>query len=127
MNEIEKGILAARSEKPQRDADGTMTGRYRFGAGFIGFGGHFPGYPILPAIVEIATAVSLVSELEGPKRLVAVEDGKFLKPVRPEQELLVTCRRRSVRGKELYDATLSAAGEVTATLLLDLAPAEEPE
>lgn len=127
MNEIQQGIAAAGLGAASVDADGTLRARYLFGEGFAGFAGHFPGFPILPAIVEILTVVWLVGEGSGRRqRLVAVEEAKFLTPVRPDQELLVRCRPRQVRGRLLHEATLTV-GEVTAaTLLLEIAPEEEP-
>lgn len=108
------------------DDSGTMEGRYLFTARFAGFAGHFPEQPILPAIVEMMTVVSLVGDQAGCRqRLVAVEDAKFLKPVLPGQELLVRCRQRNIKGKLLYDAQLTVGETITASLLLELASAEE--
>ena len=121
MNEIVKGIAAASLGVAGTDETGTHLGRYLFGEEFAGFAGHFPGFPILPAIVEILTVVELVGELEGCRqRLVAVEDAKFLTPVRPGEELLVRCLRRTVRGKLLWDAQLTVGESTASTMLLDL-------
>ena len=126
MNKIMQGIEAAALGCATSDDDGTVTGRYRFPDSFAGFAGHFPGHPILPAIVEILTVVSLVSRHSGQRqRLVAVEDAKFLNPVTPDQELLVSCRQRTVKGKLLYDAQLTAGETTTATLLIELSAAGE--
>lgn len=122
MNKIEQEIAAASLASAAQDEDGYIRGRYLFPESFSGFAGHFPGNAILPAIVEIMTAVSLLGAHHGRKlHLAAVEDAKFLTPVRPDQEIEVSCRQRTVRGKELYEAQLSVAGTVTATMLLDLA------
>lgn len=126
MNKIMQGIEAAALGCATCDEAGTVTGRYCFPDSFAGFAGHFPGHPILPAIVEILTAVSLVSRHSGQRqRLVAVEDAKFLNPVTPGQELLVSCRQRTVKGKLLYDAQLTAGETTTATLLIELSAAGE--
>lgn len=121
MNSIEKEIATALLAPVTQDENGAIQGRYLFPESFAGFSGHFPGHAILPAIVEIMTVLSLLEEQTGCKQhLAAVEDAKFLTPVRPNQEILVSCRRRTVRGKELYDAQLSVAGTTTATMLLDV-------
>ncbi len=126
MNRILQGIAAAAQGAITTDDTGTLERRYCFADSFAGFAGHFPEHPILPAIVEILTVVSLVSEQTGCRqRLAAVEDAKFLNPVRPNQELTVRCRQRTVRGKLLYDAQLTAGDTTTATLLLELIPAGE--
>lgn len=122
MNKIVLGIAAASQGTATTDSSSMMEGRFVFADSFVGFDGHFPEHPILPAIVEIMTVVSLVSERSGcGQRLVSVEDAKFLTPVRPNQELLVQCRQRTIKGKLLYDAKLSVGEATTATMLLDLA------
>lgn len=127
MNEILQGIAAASLGGISAEADGTLAGRYLFPESFAGFAGHFPGYPILPAVVEILAVVRLVGEGSGRRqRLVAVEDAKFLHPVGPEQELLVRCRSRLVRGRELHEARLTVGEATAATLLLEMVPVEEP-
>ena len=126
MNKILQGIAAASLGAASTDETGTLEGRYLFTEGFAGFAGHFPDYPILPAVVEILTTVTLIGEGAGRRqRLVAVEDAKFLSPVRPDQELLIRCRQRTVKGKLLHDAQLTVGGTVAASLLLELADHEE--
>jgi 3-hydroxyacyl-[acyl-carrier-protein] dehydratase len=126
MNEILQGIAAASLGAATTDETGTVEARYLFPASFAGFSGHFPDYPILPAVVQILAAVALVGEGAGRRqRLVAVEDAKFLNPVRPDQELTVRCRTRSVKGKLLHDAQLSVGEATASSLLLQLADYEE--
>ncbi|HBA88210.1 MAG TPA: 3-hydroxyacyl-ACP dehydratase [Geobacter sp.] len=126
MNEISHGIAAAALCAATTDAAGTIEGRYLFEEGFAGFGGHFPDFPILPAIVEIMTVVALAGDALGCRqRLVAVQDAKFLNPVRPGQELLVRCKTRTVQGKLCHDAQLKVGDTTAATLLLELARFEE--
>lgn len=121
MNKILQGIVAAQRGVISSDGSGTMEGRYLFPKDFAGFAGHFPGHPILPAIVEIMTVIALVGAGCGcQQRLVAVEDAKFLAPVTPEQEILVRCRERIIKGKSLYEAQLSVDGTTTASMLIEL-------
>ncbi len=122
MNKILQGIAEAALGAVTTDDMGTLERHYCFTNNFTGFAGHFPEHPILPAIVEIMAVVSLVGEQTGCRqRLVAVEDAKFLNPVRPDQELLVRCRPRTVRGKLLYDAQLTVGNTITASMLIELA------
>ena len=126
MSKILQQIMAARLGLVTSDATGAFAGRYLFTDGFAGFQGHFPGHPILPAIVEIMTVVALVEEKTGVRqRLVAVEEAKFLIPVRPDQEILVSCRTRTLKGKTVHDAQLTVGDARTATLLIELADAGE--
>jgi len=126
MNKIMQEIAAASLGAVTTDDTGMLEGRYLFTDGFAGFAGHFPKHPILPAIVEILTVVSLVGEHTGCRqRLVAVEDAKFFIPVRPSQEILVRCRPRTLKGKLLYDAQLTVGDMTTASVLMELACAGE--
>lgn len=126
MNKILRGIAEAAQCAVSTDETGAIVGHYCFTDSFAGFAGHFPGHPILPAIVEILAVVSLVSEHTGCRqRLVTVEDAKFLNPVQPNQELIVHCRERTIKGKLLYDAQLKVGETTTATMLIELARAEE--
>jgi len=125
MSEMVRQIRAA-ALGAAVSGDGSIAGSYLFGDDFAGFAGHFPAFPILPAVVQILTVVSLVGEhLGAEQRLVSVEDAKFMNPVRPNQEVAVTCRRRTVRGKELHDAQLVVDGKTAAAFLLELAALEE--
>lgn len=126
MNKISQEIAAALMGAVTTDDLGTMEGCYLFTDQFAGFAGHFPEQPILPAIVEILAVVLLVGEQTGYRqRLVAVEDAKFLNPVRPNQELLVRCKPRTIKGKLLYDARLTVGDTTTASMLIELACAGE--
>jgi 3-hydroxyacyl-[acyl-carrier-protein] dehydratase len=126
MNKILQGIAEAAQRAVTTDDTGALEGHYCFTESFAGFAGHFPGHPILPAIVEMLVVVSLVSEHTGCRqRLVSVEDAKFLNPVQPNQELTVHCRQRTIRGKLLYDAQLNVGETTTATMLIELVGAEE--
>jgi 3-hydroxyacyl-[acyl-carrier-protein] dehydratase len=126
MNRIAQETANARLGEIVGNADGSFEGRYLFPESFAGFDGHFPNFPILPAIVEIRAVVALVGEAEGvSQRLVAVQDAKFLNTVRPGEELTVTCRTRTVKGRGLYDARLTVGAVTVSTMLLDLAPEVE--
>jgi len=127
MNELRKGIAAAAVDDIVVTGPETVTRRYRFSSDFIGFSGHFPGDPILPAIAQMRTVVSMAEEHSGrPLRLAAVEFAKFLSPIHPCEEVRVQYRRRTVAGKILCDATLSVAGKTVANFQLELAEEETP-
>jgi 3-hydroxyacyl-[acyl-carrier-protein] dehydratase len=128
MNELLLGIDAAALDAVTCDETGFFSRRYCFNDRFAGFSGHFPGYPILPAIVAILTVVSLAGVQYGaPQRLIAVEDAKFLAPIRPNTEVLVECRRKNVRGRILHEAKLTVGGTSASSFLLELSGAEEEQ
>lgn len=127
MNELQKAITASATGELYTDND-LFLRRYLFTPDFPGFSGHFPGYPIVPAIVQILTVISLAREETSlPLRLESVEDAKFLTPIRPDQEILVQYKRRQTGGKTLYDARLTVADKTAASFLIHLEPEEETE
>jgi len=84
----------------EQTVPGTVQRRYCFNQDFIGFSGHFPGYPILPAFVQILTALTLAEEQTGrPLELASVENAKFHIRLGPEQEIQVECKEKPVKGK----------------------------
>jgi 3-hydroxyacyl-[acyl-carrier-protein] dehydratase len=127
MSALRKGIDASAMEAAAEARTETGARRYRFDPGFIGFSGHFPGNPVLPAIVQIRAAVSLAEE-EGGKtlRLSAVRSAKFLAPIRPDEDVWIRVRRRVGSGTDICDATLSVAGKTVAAFQLELAEGETP-
>lgn len=108
MNRLKQEIVssAVGKKKAETDVDGVKQ-CYRFGADFTGFAGHFPGYPILPAFVQVLTAQTLIEEHCGRRlELATVEKAKFHLPLQPEQDIEVAFRQRQVGGRLVYEARL---------------------
>ena len=70
---------------------------FRPGPGFIGFSGHFPGKPVLPAIVQLRMLRILFEEAVGPIGLPDITSAKFLTPAVPDISLSVRIRRNAER------------------------------
>jgi 3-hydroxyacyl-[acyl-carrier-protein] dehydratase len=88
------------------------------------FAGHFPGDPILPGVFLVEAAAQTAGIMMGAaggtsgiqKRLAAVNQFKFLRPVRPGAILKVETRLLVEReGMALVSAVVTVAGEVVAT------------
>ena len=127
MNPLRREIRASAAGNIARTGPDTVVRRYRFAPGFIGFSGHFPGNPILPAIVQVCAVVSLAEEESGKAlRLAAVRSAKFLSPIRPDEEVSIRNRRRIDSGEDICDATLSVAGKTSAVFQLRLTEEESP-
>jgi 3-hydroxyacyl-[acyl-carrier-protein] dehydratase len=127
MNALRKGIDASAMEALPGTVTEAGARRYRFAPGFIGFSGHFPGNPILPAIVQIRAVVSLAEKEVGKTlALAAVRSAKFLAPIRPDEDVWIRVRRRVDSGINICDATLSVEGKTVAAFQLELAEGEIP-
>ena len=98
MHKLKQAIKRYAVDSMQITGQDTVTQRYCFTDNFIGFSGHFPGYPILPALVQLITALSLLEEQKGQTiRIASVENAKFLIEIRPGHEILVQCRECLVK------------------------------
>jgi len=62
-------------------------------ADFIGFDGHFPNYPILPAMLQILLGIIVSEELCGTRlTLQKLDKAKFTAQIQPQQTIKVSCR-----------------------------------
>ena len=130
MNTINDGILAARLGPATREADQTIRQDFSFPPDFVGFAGHFPGDPILPAVVQIGLGVvlsqALLSEKAGHQRLETVTRAKFLRKLRPGETITARCSRRGPDGACNVVLTVDQQQAAVFTLTFSLATSSEP-
>lgn len=127
-NSLAEAIRAAVLGEIRTVAPDTVEGEFRFPAGFPGFAGHFPGYPILPAVVQMLTALCLAEDWGGrPLRLLAVEHAKFMMPLGPQQKIVVQCRERRKADRRLLDARLCREEQLAASFTLVVVDREVEE
>lgn len=125
-SELKQAVGAAAVNPLETDGEGSVVCSFRFAADFPGFAGHFPGYPVLPAVVQVLAAQLVVEQrLDTPLTLQRLERAKFLKQVRPEQLLWVICRERQCDGRQVWDARLKADGEPAAAFRMTLVEESE--
>ena len=88
------------------------------------FAGHFPGDPILPGVFLVEAAAQTAGVMMGAagtapgsqKRLAAINQFKFQKPVRPDAMVEIETRLLVEReGMALVSAVITVAGEVVAS------------
>ena len=97
MNKLKQEIITSAVVDIQESQTGSIKQGYRFKSDFIGFSGHFPGYPITQAFSEMLMAVNLIEQHKGCRLQVAtMEKAKFHIPLRPDQELEVECQPQQV-------------------------------
>lgn len=97
------------------------------------FQGHFPGNPIMPAVLQLEAmaqvgGILLLNAIENPKSIwvyfVAIDNARFKKPVIPGDtlilELEMTAHRRSIckmSGKGYVDGKLVCSADLTASVV----------
>ena len=96
MNQLKTEIISSAVSGIEELQPDTIKQRYRFSPDFIGFCGHFPGNPILPAFVQILMALTLTERHRGCRfEATSVEKAKFRIPLQPDQIIEVACRHRA--------------------------------
>ena len=116
MNKIKKEIISSATSGIEESQPGTIKQRYRFSPDFIGFSGHFPGNPILPAFVQIMMALTLTEKYKGhPLKAAGVEKAKFRIPIQPDQEIEVACRQQTAGKLTGCDARLTVSEGLAAS------------
>jgi len=119
MNELIDAVKRSAIGTPQISDPGKITGRYCFSDDFPGFSGHFPGYPILPAVVQLIAAQCLIEEQKGHQLLLSsVQNAKFLQEIRPGNEISVQCTDCLVKGAPGSRTEIHSGGKIAASFLM---------
>ena len=119
MTILQSAISSSASSTMNKSDAGEVIKRYCFSPDFIGFSGHFPGYPVLPAFIQVMTAISLIEELNGcPLKLATLEKAKFLIQIQPNQEVAVQCREYLAAGRKGWEARLTVNDVLAASFLM---------
>ncbi|MEW5773277.1 MAG: hypothetical protein AB1916_07090 [Thermodesulfobacteriota bacterium] len=129
MDSLERGLRAC--GRLVRQGAGEAEWEFVLPGEFVGFAGHFPGNPVLPAIAQLAMVrLAAGDALPGgprPLRLAAVKRAKFTAPVGPGQAVRVACSLTEDRGCWTARASVQVGIEVAASLVLALEEAgKEP-
>ena len=128
MNKIRKEIISSATSSVEETQPGTIKQRYRFRPDFIGFSGHFPGNPILPAFVQILTALTLTEIYKGrPLKAASVEKAKFRIPLQPDQEIEVACRQLPAGKLTGCDARLTVSEGLAASFRISFFVKEDSQ
>jgi 3-hydroxyacyl-[acyl-carrier-protein] dehydratase len=110
MSQLRKEISGGAQGEIEMVGPDKAIRRYCFPSRFIGFSGHFPGYPVLPAFVQVLLALTVIEGWKGrPFQLSAIEKAKFHIEIKPDQEMTVECREYKIKGISVIEAKLSVA------------------
>ncbi|MDD3643665.1 MAG: bifunctional UDP-3-O-[3-hydroxymyristoyl] N-acetylglucosamine deacetylase/3-hydroxyacyl-ACP dehydratase [Candidatus Krumholzibacteria bacterium] len=97
------------------------------------FSGHFPGHPIMPAVLIIEAmaqvgGILLLSSVDNPEKylvyFIGIDKAKFRKPVLPGDQLrfeleMIAIKRRfcKMRGRAFVDGAVVAEAELSSTII----------
>jgi len=92
-------------------------------AGFVGFAGHFPDYPIMPAMLQIIFGIVVAEKvLDTSLTMIKLDKAKFMVQIKPDEIINVSCRIKRPTGNlesEIQaNITIMAAGKKVATMTL---------
>ncbi len=88
---LHTGIMNSMKSPSFDEKEGIFSCDFWFDRNFPGFSGHFPGNPVLPAVVQLA-AVRILSEkmFQVPLKLKKIERARFKSIVLPEEEISIS-------------------------------------
>ena len=119
MNALIDAVKRSALGRVQTKDPDTITGKYCFSDDFLGFSGHFPGYPILPAVVQLIAAQCLIEEQKGHQiELRSVLNAKFLQEIRPGNEILIQCTDCAVKGLPGSKIQICSGDKIAASFLM---------
>jgi 3-hydroxyacyl-[acyl-carrier-protein] dehydratase len=105
MSELARQVEQCMSELTEVD-ESEAQARFLFPAAFIGFQGHFPERPVLPAVCKIQAAVAMLEAWKSGKvRLNEIILAKFSAPVGCDEEVALRC---SVTMEDVHRAVVKA-------------------
>ncbi|HET98226.1 MAG TPA: beta-hydroxyacyl-ACP dehydratase [Desulfurivibrio alkaliphilus] len=113
-----------RWQREQREGEIAATGEFSFAPTFPAFNGHFPGQPILPAVVQLA-AVRHLAELAMGEKLSpgGCRNVKFRSAVRPDDLIRAAIVLKPQGPGWQANFSLQRAGETVADGTIDLSSA----
>jgi 3-hydroxyacyl-[acyl-carrier-protein] dehydratase len=101
------------------EESGNVRRSFSFPPEFTGFAGHFPGKPILPAMLQTMTAQMLAEEaLPEGAAFSGVKRAKFVHQIGPDTEVEVEVAWRRLRDQWSCNATLRAQNQAASNMTL---------
>jgi 3-hydroxymyristoyl/3-hydroxydecanoyl-(acyl carrier protein) dehydratase len=87
---IEQSLVAECLQSVTVEDSGRINGIFTFAPDFPGFAGHFPGHPVLPAVVQLAAVRFLAAgHLGRPLVPTSLERVKFKTMIGPEEPVTI--------------------------------------
>lgn len=120
MSRLAQEILAAGGASEAVEEG--FTKEFTFQPDFIGFEGHFPDDPILPGVIQLMLGSLTVEEATGkPLTVNTVSKAKFLKPVSPNETLLVRTNVSDTSNEITAAITIHSGERIASSYVLKFA------
>lgn len=93
MTNMRQALQAAATGELLRQEPNSGLQKFCPGPEFIGFDGHFPDFPVLPAMLQVLLGVIVCEKLSGTRlKLLQLDKAKFMRQIQPGQTITVSCR-----------------------------------
>ncbi|MGA2109570.1 MAG: 3-hydroxyacyl-ACP dehydratase [Syntrophorhabdales bacterium] len=128
MSVLKKAIKAAAVNEPLPGNEGWIGQTFTFEPGFLGFSGHFPGYPLVPAFVQVLASIAVMERVkETGLELSALDNAKFQRELRPGASVNVECRETAGLPLLAFQARITDEEGKAATFSVRCMAAEQVE
>ena len=121
---IEQSIAAESLQSVTVTDSGDITGVFFFAPDFPAFEGHFPGQPVLPAVVQLAAVRLLAARHLGTALIpTSLDRAKFKAMIGPEEPVTITIRLDQSDNDVTISFTIltakgkAATGEITCRII----------
>lgn len=118
MSILRKAVYAAASFSKPLPYDGGWTWRFCFKEDSAVFAGHFPGHPVLPAVVQLLMAQIALEECSQRGNLTRVPQAKFIAPIEPGDDIALFLSRG--RREDVWECTLSCVDTLAARFQMEI-------
>ena len=111
MNKLTENIQMCSHQLAQK-TDRGWEKEYVFPQSFLGFQGHFPNQPILPAVVQVMIfRESIAEKLNQNLEIETMTRAKFLKVINPDTPVTAIWTLKETEGQFLCKCLLESEGE----------------
>ncbi len=118
MSMMRRAVLQAAGPLEHVPDQGAWRQSFCFAADSAVFAGHFPGHPVLPAVVQVLILQVLLEEIGQPAQLACVPQAKFLAPLGPNTPILLTLSKGRRQGR--WECTLHSGETLAARMQLEV-------
>lgn len=117
MSILRKAVTAAACFSKPQPEDGGWTWRFCFKADSAVFAGHFPGRPVLPAVVQLLMAQIALEACGRHVNLTRVPQAKFMAPIEPGDDIVLFLSEG--RRENVWECTLRCGATMAARFQME--------